>query len=318
MSDERILAELGPRFRVERGERVWWAVRAECAADLAEAGFGAGGDGELHASALVGRKPLFELRTPTSAYVVRRFSHGGLWRFATGRRFKDPSRPFREVCAAMHLERHGIATAEIAAARARRVGGPFWELDLVTRRIDDALDLGDLLGRARRLEVAPRVVSECARTLGQLVRRLHACGFFHADLTPNNVLVNASVLGSARAALTLLDLDRARVLSNWSDADRRANLRRLYRFIERREERDGRALRRTDYVRFFTSYTPEREAWKADWRAVARDHARADGWHRLGWLLERAFGKRRDVRERSAQASSSSSSPKDSSSVTRG
>lgn len=300
MSDERILAELGPNFQVEQRPRVWWAVRTECADALAHARFGPEGDGELRESALVGRKPLYEISTPAGVFVVRRFSHGGLWRFATGRRFKDPSRPFREIQLADHLARHDIRTAEIVAARARRTSGSWWELDLVTRRVDSVLDLGELMGRARRGEVAPRVISACSTALGQCVQRLHACGFFHADLTPNNVLVNESVLVGADPLLTVLDLDRARVLQVWSDEDRRTNLRRLYRFVARREERDGRALRRTDYARFFTQYSVDREAWQADWHAIERDHARADGWHKFGWLLEQTFGKRRDVRERAS------------------
>lgn len=298
MSDATILSRLGSEYRTEVRPRAWWAVLDSERAALERTGFGPESDGGLRASDLFGRKPLFELEDGGARYVVRRFSHGGLWRFATGRRFRDPTRPFHEILCARHLEAHGVRTPRIVAARARRAHGPFWELDLVTERIGGTLDLGELLGRARRGEVPPRVVAHASAALGLLVRRLHASGFFHADLTPNNVLVNASLLEGLDPELWILDLDRARILGAWNDADRRANLRRLLRFVARREERDGRALRRTDYARFLLAYDLQGEEWKDEWRAVARDHARSLAGHRLGWRLEEWLGKRRDVRER--------------------
>jgi hypothetical protein len=166
----------------------------------------------LRTSELVGRKPLYEIQTGSQRFVVRRFTHGGLWRFATGRRFRDPTRPFREIVSARHLADHGVNTVEIVAARARRPGALLYELDLVTRRVDGAIDLGELLGRARRGEVTRAAIAASAVALGILVKRMHACGFFHADLTPNNVLVNESVLSGADPKLVVLDLDRARIL----------------------------------------------------------------------------------------------------------
>lgn len=277
----------------------WYAVRHDVEAAFQEAGFGPESDGTLRTSELVGRKPLFELETSRGTFIVRRFSHGGLWRFATGRRFRDPSRPFREILASQHLARAGIATAEIAAGRARRVGIAGWELDIVTRRVENTLDLGDLLGRARRGEARRANIGLCCAALGILVQRLHAVGFLHADLTPNNVLVNASVLDGAEPELTVLDLDRARIVPRASDRDRRDNLRRLYRFVARREERDGRALSRTDYARFFKGYDQGGTTWKADWRAVLGAHAQNSAFHRIGWFFEESLGKKRDVRERS-------------------
>lgn len=314
MSDERILERLGPEFRVEHTPQLWWAVRRDAESALAQAGFGPRSDGALRASELVGRKPLYELQAGRERFVVRRFTHGGLWRFATGRRFLDPARPFQEILGAHHLAQNGVRTIELVAARARRTSGPFFALDLVSRRAEGTLDLGHLLGRARRGEVRHEVIAACAATLGILVKRMHACGFFHADLTPNNVLVNESALAGADPELLVLDLDRARILQAWTDADRRANLRRLFRFVARREERDGRALTRGDYARFFKGYDPGGTEWRADWRAIERAHARSRFGHALGWRLETWFGKERDVRE----AQSVSRSASDSSSATRG
>lgn len=314
MGDENILDALGPEYRVERRPRALWAVRRDVEGALAGAGFGPESDGALRTSELVGRKPLYEIQAGSERFVVRRFSHGGLWRFATGRRFRDPLRPFREIVSARHLAAHGVNTVEIVAARARRPGAFFHELDLVSKRVEGALDLGDLLGRARRGEVSRAAIAASAVALGMLVKRMHASGFFHADLTPNNVLVNETVLSGADPRLVVLDLDRARILESWSDRDRRANLRRLLRFVARREERDGRALTRADYARFFKGYDTSGTSWKADWRAIERDHARSRIGHEIGWLFETWFGKKRDVRERQSSAKPAS----DSSRATRG
>jgi len=298
MSDDRLLDALAPEFRVERVAHSIWAVRRDVESLLQQTGFTARSDGGLQASELVGRKPLFELAVGTDRFVVRKFSHGGLWRFATGRRFSDPLRPFREIASARHLTKHGLKTAEIVAARARRSVAFGWELDLVTRRVEGAVDLGLLLGRARRGAVDHHVVARCCAALGDFVRRMHACGFLHADLTPNNVLVNASVSNGAEPALVVLDLDRARIVERLSEENRLDNLRRLYRFIARREERDGRALTRTDYARFFAGYDAGGERWKSDWRSVASAHARSHASHAIGWRLEEWLGKKRDVREK--------------------
>jgi tRNA A-37 threonylcarbamoyl transferase component Bud32 len=296
VTSSRILASLGPQFRTEERARAWYAVRIDAEAALANAGFGPESDGTLRQSKLVGRKPLWEIETSAGTFLVRRFSHGGLLRFATGRRFLDASRPFEEIRSAQHLERAGIATPRIVAARARGSAWSGYELDLVTQRVEGSVDLGDVLARARRGEVRRGRIGLLAAALGILVRKLHACGFLHADLTPNNVLVNESALGDADPALVLIDLDRARIVASPSDAERRDNLRRLYRFVARREERDGRSVSRTDFARFFEGYDPGGTQWKSDWRAIESAHARASFAHKIGWALETSIHRAGDAR----------------------
>jgi hypothetical protein len=77
-----------------------------------------------------------------------------LLRFATGRRFLDPTRPFEEIRLAQHLERNGIATPRIVAARARGSILTGYELDLVTQRVEGTIDLGEGLARAPRRSAA--------------------------------------------------------------------------------------------------------------------------------------------------------------------
>ncbi len=272
-----------------------YAVRASAERALAGVGYGPRSDGALAASANVGRKPLYELVHAGEHFLVRRFSHGGLLRWITGRRFLDPSRPFRELLLAERLRALGIRTPEIVAARAVRATLG-WELDLVTRRVPDAIDLGHVLGAARTGATPRSTVRRLAAALGVLVGRLHAAGFVHADLTPNNVLVNRAALSGADPELWILDLDRSRFVDALDDATRRDNLRRLLRFVERRE-RHGPLLGRTDYARFFLGYDRGGLGWKDDWRAIRARHSDLALWHRAGWWLEEKLAPRADPRE---------------------
>lgn len=288
MRAPQILRELPAEYVVERGPRAWLALHRSAESALREAGFGLCTDGSLAQSTLTGRKPLFELSTRAGNFVVRRFSHGGLLRFVTRARFLDASRPFRELCVSHALRARGIRTPEVVAARTRAApGGGYW-LDLVTRRVECSTDLGFVLGKARSGAIERGRWRRLVRAAGTLVRALHENGCLHADLTPNNVLVEEDEHGEPR--LWILDLDRSRMLAHVGDAERCANLRRLHRFVERREARDGRALSSTDRVRFFRAYDPQGRRWKDDWRRIESAHASRRAWHGLGWILEEGFG----------------------------
>jgi len=287
-----------PGYVGEESGRGRWVVRERDADVLRDAGFGPDGDARLAPSQLAGRRPLFELEGAGGAFLVRRFSHGGLGRWLTGERFLDAARPFRELELSLALRELGIPTPEVVAARARRAGLVGWRLEVVTRRVPRALDLGYVLGLAREGAVEPRALARIVTALGRLVRRLHDAGFQHADLQPNNVLVAGSALEGGEPELWLIDLDRSRLRGRLSTRERRDNLRRLFRHVRRRELERGRVLERTAYARFLRGYEESREARKADWRAIARRHALVSGLHRLGWVLERAFGRSADPRDR--------------------
>jgi hypothetical protein len=292
--------EFPPGYRAEHDAGLHFVVLREAELALARAGYAPRGGGPLAVSALSGRAPLYELAHGREVFLVRRFTHGGLLRFFTGRRFRDALRPARELVLADALARAGIATPVVVAACARRAPLWGWELELVTRRIDGTLDLGHVLRAARDGEVPPQRLRLVCAALGALVRRLHEQRFVHADLTPNNVLVQRAALADEDPKLAILDLDRSRfAATELDDPTRRANLRRLLRFVERREVRDGRVLSRTDYARFFLAYDPAGTRWKADWRAIRAEQARMRPWHEAGWLLERLFARRVDPRSRS-------------------
>lgn len=282
------LAAIPPGYRRIENARGRLVVADWAAAELERAGFTLDSDGDLRASSLAGRKALAE--TADGRILVRRFTHGGLLRFLTAHRFRDPGRPFAELALSAWLAARGVDTPPVAAARARRARGFGHELALATRRIAGARDLEAHLVDVRAGRTGRAALRPAVRAFGALVARLHAVGFLHADLTPKNVLVESEAAGPPR--LWLIDLDRSRVELPLGERARRDNLRRLWRFVDRREHRDGRALAASDVARFLAAYEPDRARRHAIWRAVAAEHARAVPWHGLGWALENARARR--------------------------
>ncbi|MCA8981443.1 MAG: hypothetical protein H6831_15820 [Planctomycetes bacterium] len=297
MHSLRVLEELPSGYFVEESPRGILALHTGVARALHTAGYGPEQDGEVVQSELSGRRPLYEFRVGEDAFVVRRFSHGGLLRWLTGVRFLDAERPFRELILSESLRRAGIRTPRVVAARAKMASGFGWLLEVVSRRLEDTVDLGHVLGRARRGEVDRAPKRRLLLEVGRLVSRLHKQGCLHSDLTPNNLLVDSAALHGGEPELWVLDLDGSTLHDALTDAQRRKNLRRLYRFVERRERRYGSALTRTDFARFFRGYDPEGRRWKADWRSVATMHSRRSVFHALGWLFERSFAPRTDPRD---------------------
>ncbi len=263
-------------------------------ARLAGVGFDATEDGALEYSELAGRRPLQELRVGGERLVVRRYHHGGLLRPLTGERFSDPTRPFREAGLAARLEAAGIGTPRVVAARARPIGRGAWQLDLVTRRVEDAADVESLLARASRGDLGRAALRALVVAFGEAVGKMHAARFLHADLTPKNALaleverwLAQSPVGPPR--LAFLDLDRSTFQDEpLTDDQRRDNLRRLHRYVARRDARPPSLLSTADRARFLRAAAPG--TWREDWRSIAAQHERRAGAHRLGWWLEAKFG----------------------------
>jgi len=288
-----ITADLPAGYFVDEAPGGLMAVRVDYAEALRAVGFGPETDGGVSASDLHGRQPLSEIRLESERLVLRRYNHGGLLRWATGRRFLDAERPFRELILADALAKSGIPTLEVVAARARHAAGGGWYLDLLTRRLEGSLDLGLVLDRIGRGELDDTARGKVATSLGHLLRRLHGFGLVHADLQPRNLLVLEEELIAGDAdrplAIWVIDLDRSAFVGDLTEAERRRNLRRLFRAIDRRDKRGGRYLRRGDFVRFFRAYDASGTRWKTDWRRIMSDHARNGPAHWTGQLFERIF-----------------------------
>ncbi|MAF67187.1 MAG: hypothetical protein CMJ84_16210 [Planctomycetes bacterium] len=299
MSTLSILDQLPSGFFVEESPRGVLALHADVARDLHAAGYGPEHDGDLRQSGLEGRRPLYSVGGAEAELVLRRFSHGGLLRWLTGARYLDPERPFRELVLVDSLLRAGVRTPQVVAGRAR-MARPFgWTLDVVSRRIPDSVDLGFVLGMVRRGELAGERLQRLVEAVGELVQKLHRHACQHADLTPPNILLERSFIDGTepRPVLWILDLDRS-VLHRHLDRGRRTeNLRRLFRYVGRRDMTSGRSFSRSDYARFLRAYAGEGEDWKPIWRAVRSAHGRRRVFHAFGWFLERLFGRRRDPRD---------------------
>ena len=129
------------------------------------------------------------------------------------------------------------------------------------------------------------------------MRQLHRHGCLHADLTPTNVLCQEAALEGAEPELWVIDLDGSRHLERPTEAELQANLRRLYRYVVRRERRLGAALTRTDLARFLKAYEPERGARHRMARGVLEAHRRKILLHAVGWFFEGLFRRQADPRE---------------------
>ncbi|TDJ66736.1 MAG: hypothetical protein E2O39_15975 [Planctomycetota bacterium] len=301
-----VLQELPDGYFVEESPRGILVLHADVAQTLHEAGFGPESDGSLGLSGLFGRKPLFEIQAGGESFVVRRFSHGGLVRWFTRDRFLDFERPFRELILSDSLRRIGIATPQVVAARARmrRAGG--WQLDVMTRRLERTVDLGVVLARCQGGDLRRDVRARLLVAVGEFVRRLHAHGCLHADLSPNNLLVSEAALEGGEPRIWVLDLDGSHFTTKLTERERLANLRRLYRHVSHREAQRGPALTAPDYARFFKGYDFDGNRWKADWHAIRARHTMARGFHAAGWALERLFSRTVDPRDELATATEKS------------
>lgn len=283
---------LPPGYAWTGSSEGWLAVWEERASELARAGYSVVRDAPTSATNLTGRGSMGQVELPGGALLVRRFQHGGLLRGLTGGRYLGPQRPFRELLLSEELRAAGFLTPRVVAARARRLAGFGWELELLTERVLGTRDLGFALSEARagRLPAGERRALLVAA--GELVARMHGVGFLHADLQPANILAEPWLGNDAPVRLWLLDLD----LSSWaaplSEAERLTNLGRLWRHVERRERSLGPALSRADKARFLRAYDALR--WRELGQRLESSRGRGAALHQLGHWLD---GRRRMARD---------------------
>ncbi|NUN50486.1 MAG: hypothetical protein HUU15_16860 [Candidatus Brocadiae bacterium] len=152
------------------------------------------------------------IRELPGGLILRRCRRGGALGAWLGDRHLSPRRAMEEMTVSERLLRDGVGVAEVVGVRAEK-HGLAWRLDVVTRKIEDATPLRDLLPRAPVAAVA------------RAVRRMHDAGLRHADLNLQNILVTRA--GDVR----IIDLAGSRVLRPLPESARLDNLARLYRSL---------------------------------------------------------------------------------------
>ncbi len=128
---------------------------------------------------------------------------------------RDGGRGFAEFALLAELAQRGLPVpVPVAAQYLRR--GPYYTADLITRAIEGARTLAEIIA-ARHFDAA------LAGRVGTLVARFHVAGVDHADLNAHNILV-------AGDGLWLIDFDRGEMRATGT-AWKLANLARLKRSL---------------------------------------------------------------------------------------
>jgi len=156
--------------------------------------------------------------------AVRKYRHGGLLRRLSGDLFLFGKRPFREVEVAEKVKSAGIPTLEILAAILERGWGKWYRGYLITKYLPGAVDLISFLSKQPHGEERREVI----KMAGELVRKMHQEGIYHADLHLKNFLVEEEGL-----KVYLIDFDKSKSSVQLSPSQRVKNLRRLDRSAEK-------------------------------------------------------------------------------------
>lgn len=178
----------------------------------------------------MGRGSALYLETPFGRAVLREYLRGGLpgkfirntYLFTGWQR----SRPVQEFEILVQLFTAGLPVPEPIAAQTLR-HGLFYTGSLLTRRIDNALPLADVM---------VKLCEDAAlwRRTGACIRRFHDHGVIHADLNARNILVDAA------DGVYLIDFDRARMAGR-QPAAFSGNLKRLRRSLDKLWPEDAKA-----------------------------------------------------------------------------
>jgi len=136
----------------------------------------------------------------STAIVVRRNRHGGLFGPVTGEYFRAPTRAPLELANSLRLAAAGVNTPEVIAYALYPAFMSLVRCDVVTRRLPDGGDLPDVW-RSAGASARKALLAAVA----ELLRKLAGVGAWHADLNLKNIYI-----ARHDSALTayLLDVDR--------------------------------------------------------------------------------------------------------------
>ena len=179
--------------------------------------------------AMRGRAPVYVATLPTCgiSVVVRHGWHGGALAPLTADRFRRPTRAPVEMERSAALRAAGIPTTEVLGfARYPAIFG-LCRVDVVTRYVEDAADLGMVLAG-----LAPFVDCESALAATQrLLVQLASHGVIHPDLNVKNILLRPTA-GGVEALIIDVDVVRWNA-TRASNETMRANVARLTRSVRK-------------------------------------------------------------------------------------
>ena len=224
---------------------------------------------------------------PGERMIIKTYRRGGLLRFLVRDLYWGDSRPIEELWVGAAALQAGIPTAEVLAAIAFRVAGPFYRGYLITRELSGCKALPSFLSAARDKtseETFRNKRALLART-AQTVRAMHDRGLYHGDLNLKNVLIDAE----QQRTIYIIDWDKSRAQENISPALRSSNMVRCCRSMVKLS-RQGLALTERDQLYFLHAY------WGTD--AGIRKRLRKDfirmrlflRLRKLRWAIERVLG----------------------------
>lgn len=158
--------------------------------------------------------------------ILRRYQRGG----QVGKLLSDQylwlgwrmTRPWREWHILQRALKAGLPVPEPIAACACR-SGLWYRAALITAYLEDT----EMLTQRLQREKLP---SESWHQLGLLIKRMHAEGIRHADLTSDNVLIDS------QNRFYLIDFDQARIMNQIDDWQWRP-LYRFQRSIDKRNRK---------------------------------------------------------------------------------
>lgn len=172
------------------------------------------------------RNVSIELPDRAESLELRPLHHGGILAPITGDRFSSLARPLHELRLSAELVGRGAPVAVPAFVVGRRRAG-FWRAAFASVRLPDARDGVAYLDASP----SPRSLERAARAAGAAIRRFHDLGACHADLHIKNLLIQES---PDQSQVTLIDLDRAKLVERVGEGRRIRELMRLRRSLIKR------------------------------------------------------------------------------------
>ncbi len=195
--------------------------------------------GAPQARALRGRAPVYVATLPRSRVevVVRHAWHGGLLAPVTGDRFRLPTRAPRELALSARLLAGGIGTTEILGYTLYPAGPGLRRVDVLSRFIPNAFDLGAVVS-----DLAPTIAAaDALPAVRALLVQLALAGVVHPDLNVKNILLTRPTPNDIRPFV--IDVDVVRFETTRDPAFvMQANVARLTRSLRKWRTRFGASI----------------------------------------------------------------------------